>query len=147
VFFFFFFSFLSQIVMGRRKDFHKYHGEFPPSNLPLAALGAALLWMGWFGFNAGSALTSGALATSAVASTQIAACSSGIVWLLASWIKVHLLSFILFRYPKKKKLIFCFVLERINLLRWLLSTESLLDLRASRQLLVISIRNGAFWLE
>jgi Amt family ammonium transporter len=41
--------------------------------------------MGWFGFNAGSALTSGSLATSAVASTQIAACASGMVWLCISW--------------------------------------------------------------
>lgn len=75
------------LILGRRKDFEKFHGEFPPSNLPLAALGAALLWMGWFGFNAGSALESGSTATSAVASTQIAACSSGIVWLIASWIR------------------------------------------------------------
>jgi len=75
------------ILLGRRKDFDKYHGEFPPSNVPLAALGAALLWMGWFGFNGGSALTSGSLATSAIASTQIAACSSGCVWLAASWIR------------------------------------------------------------
>ena len=73
------------LFSGHRKDFDKYHGEFPPSNLPLAALGAALLWMGWFGFNAGSALTSGSLATSAVASTQIAACASGMVWLSISW--------------------------------------------------------------
>jgi len=75
------------IIIGQRKDFMKYHGEFPPSNLPMAALGAALLWMGWFGFNGGSALTSGSLATSAIASTQIAACSSGCVWLVASWIR------------------------------------------------------------
>lgn len=78
-------SLVLALMLGHRKDFDKYHGEFPPSNLPLAALGAALLWMGWFGFNAGSALTSGSLATSAVASTQIAACASGMVWLSISW--------------------------------------------------------------
>jgi Amt family ammonium transporter len=43
--------------------------------------------MGWFGFNAGSALTAGSIATSAVASTQIAACCSGMVWLTISWIR------------------------------------------------------------
>jgi len=43
--------------------------------------------MGWFGFNAGSALSSGASATSAVVSTQIAACTSGMIWLFASWIR------------------------------------------------------------
>jgi len=80
-------SLVVSILMGHRKDFDLFHGEFPPSNLPMAALGAALLWMGWFGFNAGSALTSGSLATSAVASTQIAACCSAMVWLIASWIK------------------------------------------------------------
>jgi len=78
-------AFVLSIMLGRRRDFDKYHGEFPPSNLPMAALGAALLWMGWFGFNGGSALTSGSLATSALASTQIAACTSGCVWLAASW--------------------------------------------------------------
>eukprot|EP00455_Lapot_gusevi_P044497 TRINITY_DN5566_c0_g1_i1.p1 TRINITY_DN5566_c0_g1~~TRINITY_DN5566_c0_g1_i1.p1 ORF type:complete len:477 (-),score=172.07 TRINITY_DN5566_c0_g1_i1:77-1507(-) len=75
------------IMVGHRHEFEKYHGEFPPSNLPLAVLGAALLWMGWFGFNAGSALSASAVAVSAVASTQIAACVSGIVWLALSWIR------------------------------------------------------------
>lgn len=80
-------SLVIALMLGRRKHFNKYHGEFPPSNLPMAALGAALLWMGWFGFNAGSALRAGSVAVSAVASTQIAACSSGIVWLFISWAK------------------------------------------------------------
>jgi Amt family ammonium transporter len=75
------------IMLGRRKGFDKYHGEFPPSNLPLACVGAAMLWMGWFGFNAGSALSSDMTAVSAVASTQIAACCSGTVWLIISWIR------------------------------------------------------------
>jgi Amt family ammonium transporter len=80
-------SLIIALMMGQRKDFDKYHGEFPPSNLPMAAMGAALLWMGWFGFNAGSALTSGSLAVSAVASTQIAACCAAMVWLSLSWLK------------------------------------------------------------
>jgi Amt family ammonium transporter len=75
------------IVLGHRKDFDKYHGEFPPSNLPLAALGGALLWTSWFGFNAGSALSSGPLAVSTVVATQRAAVCSGVVWLILSWIR------------------------------------------------------------
>jgi Amt family ammonium transporter len=80
-------SLVLSIMLGRRKQFEKYHGEFPPSNLPLAAIGTCMLWGGWFGFNAGSALTSGAIATSTLASTQLAAVTSGTVWLIASWIR------------------------------------------------------------
>jgi len=80
-------SLVLSIMLGRRKQFDKYHGEFPPSNLPLAAIGTCMLWGGWFGFNAGSALTSGAIATSTLASTQLAAVTSGTVWLIASWIR------------------------------------------------------------
>lgn len=80
-------SLVLSLLLGRRKHFDKYHGEFPPSNLPLAAIGTCMLWGGWFGFNAGSALTSGAIATSTLASTQLAAVTSGTVWLIASWIR------------------------------------------------------------
>jgi Amt family ammonium transporter len=75
------------IMLGQRKDFDKYNGEFPPSNLPLAALGGALLWTAWFGFNAGSALQSGSLAVSTVVATQRSAVSSGVIWLILSWIR------------------------------------------------------------
>lgn len=78
---------LCGIMFGQRKDFDKYNGEFPPSNLPLAALGGALLWTAWFGFNAGSALKSGSLAVSTVVATQRAAVCSGVVWLIISWIR------------------------------------------------------------
>lgn len=78
-------SLISAIVIGQREDFDMYHGEFPPSNLPLAASGAGLLYLGWFGFNGGSALSAGSVATSAVVSTQIGAVSSGFVWLCMSW--------------------------------------------------------------
>jgi len=80
-------SLVCAIYLGQRKGFDQYHGEFPPSNLPLAALGGALLWTAWFGFNAGSALSSGPLAVSTVVSTQRAAVISGIVWLSISWFR------------------------------------------------------------
>eukprot|EP00291_Cryptomonas_curvata_P026344 CAMPEP_0172175382 /NCGR_PEP_ID=MMETSP1050-20130122/14194_1 /TAXON_ID=233186 /ORGANISM="Cryptomonas curvata, Strain CCAP979/52" /LENGTH=473 /DNA_ID=CAMNT_0012847473 /DNA_START=48 /DNA_END=1469 /DNA_ORIENTATION=+ len=70
------------MYIGQRKDFFVYEGEFPPSNLPLAATGVALLWMGWFGFNGGSALSCGTTAVSAVVSTHIGACASAIVWVV-----------------------------------------------------------------
>lgn len=75
---------VAAIYLGRRRDFFDYMGECPPSNLPLAATGAALLWMGWFGFNGGSALAAGNLALSAVVSTHVGGCCSALVWLLLS---------------------------------------------------------------
>ena len=51
----------------------------------MIALGAALLWFGWFGFNAGSALTSGGLASSAFVATNTAAAAAGVTWMLLSW--------------------------------------------------------------
>lgn len=74
-------------MIGPRIDFEKYHGEFPPSNIPLALVGFLLLWMSWFGFNGGSALSAGQTAVSTVMSTQIAATVSGVVWLFLSWIR------------------------------------------------------------
>ena len=77
---------VSAVMIGQRTDFDLYGGEFPPSNLPLAAVGCGLLWLGWMGFNGGSALSaSGGIAVSACVSTQIGAVSSGFVWLTLSW--------------------------------------------------------------
>jgi len=57
-----------------------------PNNIPIVVLGAGLLWFGWFGFNAGSALTSGGLAASAFAATNISAAAAASTWMLLSWI-------------------------------------------------------------
>jgi Amt family ammonium transporter len=71
------------LVVGRRKDYPEIS---PPHNLPFAILGAALLWFGWFGFNAGSALTSGTLAVSAFMATHMAAVAAASVWAFLEWI-------------------------------------------------------------
>ena len=56
-----------------------------PHNLPLTITGAGLLWFGWFGFNAGSALSAGGLATSTLVATNVAAASATLVWMLTEW--------------------------------------------------------------
>jgi Amt family ammonium transporter len=57
-----------------------------PNNIPYVVLGAALLWFGWFGFNAGSALTAGGLASNAFVATNTAAAAAGLTWMVLSWI-------------------------------------------------------------
>ena len=64
------------LVLGKRQGFPVRIS--PPHNLPTAALGAALLWFGWFGFNAGSALKSGSLASGAFVATHLAAAAAGL---------------------------------------------------------------------
>jgi Amt family ammonium transporter len=72
------------LYIGKRKGF--LHEHMPPHDLPLTVLGAGLLWFGWFGFNAGSALSSGTLATMAFVTTHAAAVSSTLTWIFVEWI-------------------------------------------------------------
>jgi Amt family ammonium transporter len=71
------------LIIGKRVGFGKI--PTPPHNLPFSVLGAALLWVGWFGFNAGSALGANGLATNAFVVTHIAAASATLGWVLAEW--------------------------------------------------------------
>lgn len=72
------------IVIGRRQGAEE-GAEFKPSNVPFVILGAALLWFGWFGFNAGSSLAANALAVSAAVVTNLAAAAAAISWMLVDW--------------------------------------------------------------
>jgi Amt family ammonium transporter len=76
-------SLAAALVLGRRKNYGPQ--IMVPHNIPLAAIGGSLLWLGWFGFNAGSALASGALAANALVVTQIGASTCALVWVFLSW--------------------------------------------------------------
>jgi Amt family ammonium transporter len=71
------------MVLGKRKWFGQAVME--PSNIPLTVLGAGLLWMGWFGFNGGSALAANGLAVNALVTTNTAAAAAAVVWMFLSW--------------------------------------------------------------
>jgi len=73
------------LVLGPRRGF-KERISMEPNNIPYVVLGAALLWFGWFGFNAGSALTAGGLASSAFVATNTAAASAAFTWIILGWI-------------------------------------------------------------
>ncbi len=71
------------LVLGKRRGFGEE--QMTPHNLPLTILGAGMLWFGWFGFNAGSALTAGALSTNAFVVTHIAGATASLVWIIVEW--------------------------------------------------------------
>jgi Amt family ammonium transporter len=73
------------LVLGQRLGFGKEPME--AHNVTMTVLGTALLWFGWFGFNAGSALGSGALSVSAFVTTNTAAAMAALTWMTASWIR------------------------------------------------------------
>ena len=74
---------VATLVIGKRRGYE--NTPTPLHNLPFVVLGAALLWFGWFGFNAGSALGAGALAAQAFVTTHIAAAAAGLSWALLEW--------------------------------------------------------------
>jgi ammonium transporter, Amt family len=71
------------IVLGKRKGYG--HQPMQPHNLPMTVMGAALLWFGWFGFNAGSALEANGLAASAFLATNTAAAAAALGWMFTEW--------------------------------------------------------------
>ena len=76
---------VAALVIGKRVGFGKE--EMEPHDLTMTVLGAALLWFGWFGFNAGSALAANGLAAMAFLVTNIAAAMGALTWLTVSWLK------------------------------------------------------------
>ena len=75
------------LVLGRRLNYGP--SIMVPHSLPIAVLGSSLLWLGWFGFNAGSALASGGIAGITVINTQMASAVSALIWVGLSWMRTH----------------------------------------------------------
>jgi Amt family ammonium transporter len=74
---------VAAIVIGKRRGYG--HDNMAPYNLTLAVIGASLLWVGWFGFNAGSAAAAGGRAGMAMMVTQVAAAGAALAWMFAEW--------------------------------------------------------------
>ncbi|HVK02449.1 MAG TPA: ammonium transporter [Armatimonadaceae bacterium] len=72
------------ILLGKRKLSH--NDDTRPHNLPMTLIGTGLLWFGWFGFNAGSAVAADGIATNAFVVTQVAAASAALAWMLIEWV-------------------------------------------------------------
>ena len=72
------------IILGKRKGFGKE--PMPPHSMVLCMVGTGMLWVGWYGFNAGSALGADAIASNAFATTTLAAATAGFVWGITEWI-------------------------------------------------------------
>lgn len=72
---------LAGAIVLKRRQVHMEKKEIPPANIPYVLIGTGLLWFGWFGFNAGSALGANALSVSAFATTNTAAAAAGLSWM------------------------------------------------------------------
>ena len=73
------------LLLRPRKGFREKE-PMEPHNIPMVIMGTGLLWFGWFGFNAGSALTSGGLASSAFVATNASAAAAALTWMILGWI-------------------------------------------------------------
>jgi Amt family ammonium transporter len=74
---------VAAIMIGRRKGYP--HTQMPPHNLTLTVVGAAMLWVGWFGFNAGSAVAANGSAGMAMLVTQVATATAALAWMFTEW--------------------------------------------------------------
>ncbi len=75
---------VAALMLGKRKGWG--HESFHPHNITMTILGAGILWFGWFGFNAGSALAANGIAVNALVTTQIAAGMAALSWIIAEWL-------------------------------------------------------------
>jgi Amt family ammonium transporter len=76
---------VTALYLGKRQGYPET--AMPPHNLPFSVIGASLLWVGWFGFNAGSAVSSGELASTAFVNTNTAAAAAALSWMGAEWMR------------------------------------------------------------
>ncbi len=76
---------VTALVLGRRKGFPDT--PMPPHNMTMAVIGACMLWVGWFGFNAGSALAADGSAGMAMLVTHIGAASGSLAWMICEWVR------------------------------------------------------------
>lgn len=74
------------IMLGRRKGYKTIGHPFTPHNIPFVFIGTSLLWLGWFGFNAGSGLAADGLAANAFLVTHLATCVAAVAWMALEWI-------------------------------------------------------------
>src|SRR5215468_6911709 len=74
---------VAALIIGKRRGYG--HQPMPPHNLPMTVMGASLLWFGWFGFNAGSALAANGLAAHAFTTTNTATATAALAWMLTEW--------------------------------------------------------------
>jgi Amt family ammonium transporter len=77
---------VTALYLGKRTGYPET--PMPPHNLPFSVIGASLLWVGWFGFNAGSAVSSGELASTAFVNTNTAAAAAALGWMASEWMRI-----------------------------------------------------------